>query len=462
MKTKIKKNLCVILSLLIIFSALVFTTSAASLGKVKTLTVTETDDDEIDIKWSKVSGATGYRVYYKTANGSWAKFNTKKTSTDLEKLKSATTYQIKVRAYKKSGSKVTWGTYSPTVKSSTEPAKVKNLKISTTSSSKAKLTWSAVTGATGYQIYRSTGSSYSKLTTVTAKSATVSYKNGYKFKVRAYRKLSGKNYFGDFSAVVTATKKSSSGTSTSSLAKVNNLRVTEVDDDEIDIVWSKVSGAAGYRVYYKTTNGSWVKFNTKKTSADLERLKSGTTYQIKIRAYKTSGGKKVYGSYSSTLKVSTEPAEVRNLKISSTSSSKAKLTWSAVTGATGYQIYRSTGSSYSKLTTVTGTSATVNTKNGYRFKVRAYRNLGGNTYYGDFSSYVVSGGSNNIDSSKAKSIALNHAGVSSSAVRELDVELERTANGYVYEVDFEAGAYEYEYVINAQTGSIVRSHREHN
>ena len=61
-----------------------------------------------------------------------------------------------------------------------------------------------------------------------------------------------------------------------------------------------------------------------------------------------------------------------------------------------------------------------------------------------------------IGESKAKQIALAHAGVSEGSIREFECELDREDGITVYEIDFECGNYEYEYEINAATGEIVK------
>lgn len=65
-----------------------------------------------------------------------------------------------------------------------------------------------------------------------------------------------------------------------------------------------------------------------------------------------------------------------------------------------------------------------------------------------------------IGSEKAKAAALEHAGLSASDVRELEVELEHRLNSSVYEVSFDSAGYEYEYVINAVSGEIESSKKE--
>ncbi|MBQ9625353.1 MAG: PepSY domain-containing protein [Clostridia bacterium] len=60
-----------------------------------------------------------------------------------------------------------------------------------------------------------------------------------------------------------------------------------------------------------------------------------------------------------------------------------------------------------------------------------------------------------IGMEKAKSIAFADAGVAAANVRDLDVELDYEHGLMIYEVDFDANGYEYDYDINAVTGAIV-------
>lgn len=59
-----------------------------------------------------------------------------------------------------------------------------------------------------------------------------------------------------------------------------------------------------------------------------------------------------------------------------------------------------------------------------------------------------------------KAAVLIHAGVTADELSDYDCELDRDNNTYIYEIDFQCGAYEYEYEINAATGDILRFHRE--
>ena len=71
--------------------------------------------------------------------------------------------------------------------------------------------------------------------------------------------------------------------------------------------WKKVSGASGYTVYYSTKKTSGFKSKTVKGNSKVrytvKSLKKGKTYYVKARAYRTVSGKKVYGPYTSLVRV---------------------------------------------------------------------------------------------------------------------------------------------------------------
>lgn len=65
-----------------------------------------------------------------------------------------------------------------------------------------------------------------------------------------------------------------------------------------------------------------------------------------------------------------------------------------------------------------------------------------------------------IGTTKAKTIALNHAKLKASALKGLKVKLEKEKGVYIYDVEFKSGKYEYEYDINAVTGKIIKYDKE--
>lgn len=72
---------------------------------------------------------------------------------------------------------------------------------------------------------------------------------------------------------------------------------------------------------------------------------------------------------------------------------------------------------------------------------------------------VPSGGAD-IGHAKAKSIALNHAGVSENKAYDMEIELDDEDGTLVYEVEFKSGNMEYSYEINAASGAILKHEAE--
>lgn len=116
--------------------------------------------------------------------------------------------------------------------------------------------------------------------------------------------------------VTTATKKISKTISVTvvddsvqgSLGRVLSLKAVNKKGKKVQLSWKKVKNATGYRVLYATNS----KFTKNKRTAIvaknsatklLKGLKKGTTYYVKVQAFKKQGSKYVYGKYSAVKKV---------------------------------------------------------------------------------------------------------------------------------------------------------------
>ena len=71
-----------------------------------------------------------------------------------------------------------------------------------------------------------------------------------------------------------------------------------------------------------------------------------------------------------------------------------------------------------------------------------------------------SGAVQDIGHAKAKSIALNHAGLSENQAYDMDIELDDEDGTLVYEVEFKSGNMEYDYEIDAASGAILKHEAE--
>ena len=65
-----------------------------------------------------------------------------------------------------------------------------------------------------------------------------------------------------------------------------------------------------------------------------------------------------------------------------------------------------------------------------------------------------------IGHAKAKSIALNHAGVDANTVYDMNIQLDVEDGTIIYEVEFKSGNREYDYEIDAATGAILQHETE--
>ena len=71
-----------------------------------------------------------------------------------------------------------------------------------------------------------------------------------------------------------------------------------------------------------------------------------------------------------------------------------------------------------------------------------------------------SGTVQDIGYAKAKSIALNHAGLSENQAYDMDIELDDEDGTLVYEIEFKSGNMEYDYEIDAASGTILKHEAE--
>ena len=211
---------------------------------------------------------------------------------------SAGTYFVKVYGYNSACGRQ----YGVTVNYSVgKPGK---FRVSSRGSNSLKLAWNKPAGATGYQLQRKSGNSYKTLATVKGTSYThksLSAGAGYTYRVRAYRTVGGKNYYSGWAYMTAYTKPAT--------PNLTGLRATK-SGHKIKATWKKVGGSAsGYQIYWaKDKNFKKVVSKTtvsgqKKTSYTGKNFTKGKRYYVKVRAYKTVNGNKIYGAWSNVRNV---------------------------------------------------------------------------------------------------------------------------------------------------------------
>lgn len=301
------------------------------------------------------------------------------------------------------------------------------------------VSWTAQNGAGGYRLYISDVSGEELAQTATVGGETTTYTftgletgKDYKVGVAAFADVDGRTYAGEPVAADYGTAP----------AKLTGLTSTANTNSTITLSWDEVENATGYLFYrYDTTTKKYVQRKTlvsgsTTTHTDIN-MKPGTTYKFAVRAYRTIGGKRVLGEYTSYT-TTTRPANVTGLKVSLRGASSLKLTWNKSAGATGYVVYTydRAKKAYVRTADIKNANTTYYISKKLTagticyYKVYAYRN-----YYG---TYVYSGATQVKDitnpatpavsvSSASKQFTVKWTGVTSASGYEVYVS--STANG---------------------------------
>ncbi len=240
------------------------------------------------LSWEKVVGASGYYIYRRVDGGSYKKIDTVKsgltlTYTDKSPQAGKTNYYM-IAAYQAGGT---------TLKSNEKSVfYLKNPALGKASASKncINLSWTPVTGAEGYIIYRKSGSSaYVEIKRLTGQSADsyidtgLAAKTTYVYTVRAY---TGSVISGYDESGLTATTPAAATTVT---PKKPSLKSAAITTSGVKLTWKKAGNAKGYYVYRKTGNGKYSKIATLKSAGKVtytdKKAKNGKTYTYVVKSY---------------------------------------------------------------------------------------------------------------------------------------------------------------------------------
>lgn len=268
-----------------------------------------------------------------------------------------------------------------------------NLTMSKNTANTITLAWDDADDADAYRVYRyneGTGK-YNYLATTSDTGFTdtnLQPGTNYQYKVRCVWTIGGNNYYGTYSSALTVPTLP---------AQVTNVRVDKQTGKTVSLAWDSVNGADGYRIYrYNSDSDSYEELDTvgaDRTSYEVTGLASACEYRFKIRASKTMNANTYWGEYSEKVVAVTKPDKVAELSARTLGASEIELTWKKSSHVTGYQIYRLDGQTgkYVKIATVeesmpaSYTDCKLSAATEYSYKVRAYKNFEGTSYYGSFS-----------------------------------------------------------------------------
>lgn len=297
---KMSRILAFIMCFVMVFSVTSVGASALVIRPMRPSKVTASSTAAtVTLSWTKVTRATGYRVY-RYVNNNWKAIKTTSDTTyKVTGLAASSTYNFAVKSYRKSGDEIAWSDYRSLSVNTKSMGKIATIKTAVNTKA-VKLSWSAVEGASGYRVYQYKGGKWTALKTVGASTRTYlisSLKSGttYSFAVKPYARST--------SGIVWGTTKTVKATTTS----VNKAKFSSYTaaTNAITLKWGKLSGVSGYRIYqYKSGEYKAIK-TTAGTSYKVTGLKSNTNYYFKVRAYKNNNGKITWYAYSDAVKIKT-------------------------------------------------------------------------------------------------------------------------------------------------------------
>lgn len=254
-----------------------------------------------------------------------------------------------------------------------------------------KVSWTASPGASGYAVYRSMtqASGFTRL----ADTATTTYSNTglvtgtqYYYKVKAYVTIGESKLYSAATAAVGAKPLPAAPT---------GLEVETAAGTGLVCTWTAASGASGYAVYRATSAaGTYAKAGeTSSTSFTCTGLTIGQKYFFKVKTFRTVGTANVYGNPTGAVSGIPIPDIPAGVMAVSAGYDRIKVSWNAVAGAGGYEVYRSDSLTgfYTLCKTTTATSVTftgIPTGTRYYYCVAAYKVVGSTQYTG-YSSVVV-------------------------------------------------------------------------
>ena len=271
---------------------------------------------QIGLTWTAPAGADKYTVY---RNGTLLTTVTTPSYTDTG-LTNGVTYSYYIVAFKQNSAASTASATITATPVAAKPATPTGV-TATASSGQVVVAWTAVTGATGYSVYRG-GVLVGSPTVATFTDTGLTNGTAYTYTITA-------NNTGGSSAAsagVSATPQvAAPGIPTGLTATAGVGQVT--------VSWTAVTGATSYQLYRGTTLVS----SPTTTSFVDTSLTAGTALSYTVKAVNAGGVSAASAAVSAT------PTLAAPTGLTATAgNAQVALTWTAVTGATSYNVYSGT------------------------------------------------------------------------------------------------------------------------
>ncbi|MEN9611649.1 MAG: hypothetical protein RLZZ628_2463 [Bacteroidota bacterium] len=239
------------------------------------------------VLWGAVSGATSYLYHYRTGTGAWsADIPTTGTVANLTNLIASTSYEVQVKSVCSNGSTLCPYSASFFVTTATAAATccgTPSVFTETIGTATATIGWTAITGATSYNVHYRVGltGAWVPLTTPTNSIVLSSLTAGttYQYEVQSVCSNGATN-------CPYSTTRPFTTTTTATCCTVLGLTTPTVNPSTVTMSWSAVAGVTTYELQLKTSTMTtwWTFSNLVGTGIMFYGLSPSTTYQWQVRA----------------------------------------------------------------------------------------------------------------------------------------------------------------------------------
>jgi fibronectin type 3 domain-containing protein len=333
---------------------------------------------QVALKWSVSAGATGYYVERSTLSGGpYTQVSTQTAASYVDTgLTNGTKYYYVVSAYNSVGESANSADVSamPTMAMPATPTGL----TATPGNAQVSLTWTPSVNATSYQVKRSTGSGAEAQ--ISAPTSTTYTDTGLTNGTKYYYVVSAVNSGGD-----SADSSQASATPIApetAPATPSGLQATG-GNAQVSLSWNATTGATSYHVKRSTSSGAETQISAPTSTSYTDAgLTNGTKYFYVVVAANSSGDSANSAEVSATPTApSTSPATPTGLSATG-GNGQVSLSWNASTGATGYDVKRSStsGGPYSTAvaspTATTYTDSSVTNGTSYYYVVSAVNTVG--------------------------------------------------------------------------------------
>ena len=292
-----------------------------------------TSSAHVAVTWAAVSGANGYRVF-RTSGASTLQLGNPVSAGTLSYNDTGaavgTVYTYTVKAVTAAGDSAAsagntgWRNIAP-------PATV--TASDGASTAHVAVTWTAVTGATGYKLFRTLGSTTSQVGSTFAATALAANDTGaavgtvYTYTVKAVTAA------GDSAA-------SAGNTGWRNIAPPATVSASDgTNINHVTVTWSGAVGATGYKLF-RTLGTATTQVGSTLPSGTLTfndtGAARGTRYTYAVKAVTAAGDSAASAGNTGWRNITVVASD-------GTSTAHVALAWSTVTGATSYKVFRSNG-----------------------------------------------------------------------------------------------------------------------